>query len=120
MKRIKNHKIDPEPVVSQETTQARAKPGSLGDSAANHAQSAAIKQPVLVGDGNDDLIAPTVNSYVLYQRIPAAHPILYPDSGHGALFQYHALFVSHVNIFLDGLRRCRTFLPDTVRRCETN
>jgi pimeloyl-ACP methyl ester carboxylesterase len=104
-KRINNHKVDPEPAASQETTQAQAKAWiTWGLTPANNAQLAAIKQPVLVVNGNDDLIAPTVNSYVLYQRIPTAHLILYPDSGHGALFQYHALFVSHVNTFLDGVR----------------
>jgi pimeloyl-ACP methyl ester carboxylesterase len=36
---------------------------------ANHAQLAAIKQPVLVVNGNDDLIAPTINSYFLYQSL---------------------------------------------------
>ena len=105
VKRINNHKVDPEPVASQETTQAQAKAWiTWGMTPANDAQLAAIKQPVLVVNGNDDLIAPTIHSYVLYQRIPMAQLILYPDSGHGALFQYHALFVSHVNTFLDGVR----------------
>lgn len=105
VKRINNHKVDPEPEASQAATQAQAKAWiTWGMSPANHAQLAAIKQPVLVVNGNEDLIAPTVNSYVLYKRIPSAHLILYPDSGHGALFQHHALFVSHVNIFLDGAR----------------
>lgn len=105
VKRINNHTVDPEPVASQETTQAQAKAWiTWGLSPANTAQLAAIKQPVLVVNGNDDLIAPTINSYVLYQRIPTAQLILYPDSGHGSLFQYHALFVSHVNTFLDETR----------------
>lgn len=104
VKRINNHKVDPEPVASQEATQAQAKAWiTWGLTPANNAQLAAIKQPVLVVNGNDDLIAPTVNSYVLYQRIHTAQLILYPDSGHGSLFQYHALFVSQVNTFLDGV-----------------
>jgi hypothetical protein len=28
--------------------------------------------------------------------------VLYPDSGHGALFQYHEIFVSHVRTFLEA------------------
>ena len=43
-------------------------------------------------------------NYVLYQHIPGAQLRLYPDSGHGSLFHYHALFVSQVNTFLDGVR----------------
>jgi pimeloyl-ACP methyl ester carboxylesterase len=105
VKRINNHKVDPEPAASQEATQAQATAWiTWGLAPANDAQLAAIKQPVLVVNGNDDQIAPTVNSYVLYQRIPTAHLILYPDSGHGSLFQHHALFVSQVNTFLDGVR----------------
>ncbi len=105
VKRINNHTVDPEPVATQEATQAQAKAYiTWGLSPANHAQLAAIKQPVLIVNGNDDLIAPTINSYVLYQQIPGAQLSLYPDSGHGSLFQYHALFVSQVNTFLDGVR----------------
>lgn len=105
VKRINNHKVDPEPVASQEATQAQARAWiTWGLTPANNAQLAAIKQPVLVVNGNDDLIAPAANSYVLYQRIATAQLILYPDSGHGSLFQYHPLFVSHVNTFLDGVR----------------
>ena len=105
VKRINNHSVDREPVASQETTQAQAKAWiTWGLTPANNARLAAIKQPVLVVNGNDDLIAPTVNSYTLYQHIRTALLILYPDSGHGSLFQYHALFVSHVNTFLDGVR----------------
>lgn len=105
VKRINNHTVDPEPVASQEATQAQAKAWiTWGSTPANNGQLAAIKQPVLVVNGNDDLIAPTVNSYLLYQSIPTAQLVLYPDSGHGSLFQYHALFVSQVNTFLDGVR----------------
>jgi len=105
VKRINNHTVDPEPVATQEATQAQAKAYiTWGLSPANHAQLAAIKQPVLVVNGNDDLIAPAINSYVLYQHIPGAQLSLYPDSGHGSLFQHHALFVSQVNTFLDGVR----------------
>jgi pimeloyl-ACP methyl ester carboxylesterase len=114
VKRINNHTVDPEPVASEEATQAQAKAWiTWGLTPANNAQLAAIKQPVLVVNGNDDRIAPTVNSYVLYQRIPTAQLVLYPDSGHGSLFQYHALFVSQVNTFLDGVRRCGNHPCDT-------
>jgi pimeloyl-ACP methyl ester carboxylesterase len=60
-----------------------------------------IKQPVLVVNGHDDIMVPTINSFILQQRISNATLILYPDSGHGAIFQYPDLFVSHVGIFLE-------------------
>src|SRR3546814_12811440 len=45
---------------------------------------------------------PTINSYTLAQHIPNAQLILYPDSGHGAHFQYPDLFVKHAALFLDA------------------
>jgi hypothetical protein len=33
--------------------------------------------------------------------MPNAQLIIYPDSGHGSLFQYPELFLSHARIFLD-------------------
>jgi pimeloyl-ACP methyl ester carboxylesterase len=61
-----------------------------------------IKQPTLVVNGNDDIMVPTINSFMLSQHIPNAQLILYPDSGHGALFQYPELFVAHTKVFLDA------------------
>jgi len=46
-------------------------------------------------------MVPTINSYYLAQHIPAAQLIVYPDSGHGSLFQYPELFVADVGRFLD-------------------
>ncbi len=48
------------------------------------------------------LMAPTINSYILTQHIPNAELVIYPDSGHGALFQYAPLFVSQAAQFLDS------------------
>jgi pimeloyl-ACP methyl ester carboxylesterase len=61
-----------------------------------------ISQPTLVVNGNDDIMVPTVNSFTLSQNIPSAQLIIYPDSGHGAHFQYPELFVTHAQLFLDA------------------
>jgi pimeloyl-ACP methyl ester carboxylesterase len=61
-----------------------------------------ITLPTLVANGNNDVMVPTVNSYTLSQNIPRAQLIVYPNSGHGALFQYPALFVAHGKMFLDS------------------
>lgn len=61
-----------------------------------------IRQPTLVVNGNQDIMVPTVNSFTLSQHIPDAQLILYPDSGHGSLFQFPELFVKHCRLFLDG------------------
>jgi pimeloyl-ACP methyl ester carboxylesterase len=76
---------------------AWSKPGGV-----SYAEPESIRQPTLVVNGNHDIMIPTVNAYNLSQRIPQAQLILYPDSGHGALFQYPELFVAHGTMFLDA------------------
>jgi pimeloyl-ACP methyl ester carboxylesterase len=61
-----------------------------------------IKQPTVVVNGNHDVMIPTINAYTLSQKIPQAQLIIYPDSGHGSLFQFPQLFVAHSTMFLDG------------------
>ena len=53
-------------------------------------------------NGRRDIMVPTINSYYLAQHIPAAQLVVYPDSGHGSLFQYPGLFVADVGRFLDA------------------
>jgi pimeloyl-ACP methyl ester carboxylesterase len=61
-----------------------------------------IKQPTLVVNGSNDVIMPTVNSFIMQQNIPNAQLIIYPDSNHGAHHQYPELFVEHANLFLNA------------------
>ena len=65
-----------------------------------------ITQPTLVVNGHRDIMVPTINSYYLAQHIPAAQLIVYPDSGHGSLFQYPdpvpELFIADIGRFLDA------------------
>ena len=62
-----------------------------------------IKQPTLVFNGIDDVMIPTINSYILARHIPDARLVLYPDSGHGALSQYPDQFCVEVNALLHGI-----------------
>jgi pimeloyl-ACP methyl ester carboxylesterase len=67
-----------------------------------YAELRGIKQPTLVVNGNRDVMVPTINSFILSQHIPNAQLIIYPDAGHGSLFQYPELFVAHGELFLEG------------------
>ena len=49
----------------------------------------------------DDIVIATVNSFILQQHLPDAELIVYPDSGHGAHFQYPGRFARRVTDFLD-------------------
>jgi pimeloyl-ACP methyl ester carboxylesterase len=71
-----------------------------GESAQDHLRD--IGCPTLVVQGSNDVIIPTVNSYVLQQKVPNAQLILYPDANHGSFYQYPDLFLKHATIFLDG------------------
>jgi hypothetical protein len=48
----------------------------------------AIKQATLVVNGSTDVIAYTVNSFILQQKLPNAQLILYPYANHGSQYQY--------------------------------
>jgi len=66
------------------------------------AELKAIKQPTLVVNGHHDIMVPTINSFTLSQNIPNAQLVIYPDAGHGALFQVPELFVAHAEMLLDA------------------
>ena len=59
-----------------------------------------INHPVLVVNGDDDRMVPTINSYDMAKRFPNAELVIYPDAGHGGIFQYHKEFVKSTLEFL--------------------
>ncbi|MFV0901275.1 alpha/beta fold hydrolase [Rothia dentocariosa] len=60
-----------------------------------------IKHPVLVVNGDHDVMVPSVNTTDLAARIPNAVEVdLYPGAGHGAIFQEPVTFAEQVQNFL--------------------
>jgi pimeloyl-ACP methyl ester carboxylesterase len=59
-----------------------------------------INIPVLIANGDKDIMVPTVNSTDMAGRIPGAQLVIYEDAGHGGIFQNHADFVPKALSFL--------------------
>ena len=60
-----------------------------------------IHQPVLVANGESDRMVPTTNSVDLARRLPDSDLVVYPDAGHGGIFQFNEEFVAKALEFLD-------------------
>ncbi|KAH7316574.1 Alpha/Beta hydrolase protein [Stachybotrys elegans] len=63
-----------------------------------------LTMPILIANGSDDLLLPTSNSVTMWQKLSHANAQLhlYPNSGHGFLYQYAPQFAKLLNDFLDG------------------
>jgi pimeloyl-ACP methyl ester carboxylesterase len=101
--RLAARKQDLDTAASNETIQAQVKAIAVwgSPSSAKEVDLGAIRQPALVVNGNHDIMVPTSNSIVLFEKLGNAQLSLYPDSGHGALFQHSPSFVEQVARFLD-------------------
>ena len=60
----------------------------------------AIHIPTLVANGDQDRMVPSSNTHDLARRIPGAQLVIYPDAGHGGVFQNYADFVPKAQSFL--------------------
>lgn len=60
-----------------------------------------FKHPVLVVNGDHDRMVPTPNSYDLAKRFPNSEMVIYPDAGHGGIFQNHEAFSQQALNFLN-------------------
>jgi len=96
---IEDKDIDASPESYQNMTIA------MGDFKANKERDyfnalKSIEKPVLIANGKFDPSYPLMNSCVLEREIPNSKLIVYPDAGHGFLFQYHREFVPELLAFL--------------------
>ena len=57
-------------------------------------------QPTLIANGDHDRMVPSVLSEDLHHRIKDSRLIIYPDSGHGGVFQFHDEFAPLAAEFL--------------------
>jgi pimeloyl-ACP methyl ester carboxylesterase len=64
------------------------------------ADLASIHQPVLVINGESDRMVPSKNTVDIDRRLPNSELVVYPDAGHGGVFQFHEDFVKRALEFL--------------------
>src|SRR3954471_14111781 len=64
------------------------------------ADLSSIRQPVLVVNGESDKMVPSENTIDLAGRLPNGRLVMYPDAGHGGVFQFHEDFVKRALEFL--------------------
>jgi pimeloyl-ACP methyl ester carboxylesterase len=57
-------------------------------------------QPTLIANGDNDRMVPSVLSEDLHRRVKGSELIIYPDSGHGGVFQFHEKFAPVAADFL--------------------
>jgi len=63
-----------------------------------------ITQPTLIANGDHDRMVPSVLSEDMHRRIAGSELVIYPNSGHGGIFQYHHEFSAAALAFLDNDR----------------
>ena len=100
--RLLQRRDDREPISGPAIAQAQVAAFREWEQAASvrFADLHRIDQLTLVVNGVHDEMIPISNSYRLYENLPNAMLLAYPDSGHGALFQFHNSFTRHAAAFL--------------------
>jgi pimeloyl-ACP methyl ester carboxylesterase len=91
VKRLEERTVDRDAPVALRTLQTQLKAiQSWGRSAP--ADLAKVTQPTLIANGDNDRMVPSVLSEDMHRRIAGSELVIYPDSGHGGIFQYHDRF----------------------------
>ncbi|MEK7890902.1 alpha/beta hydrolase [Burkholderia contaminans] len=97
------HRKDRDPEASAQTVAAQG--AAIGKWIAPDENALAylksIRQPTLIVQGSNDAIIPTAHSVTLQQHLPNAQLVIYPDAGHGSIYQYPERFVAHAIQFLN-------------------
>lgn len=62
-----------------------------------------IGVPTLIANGDHDRMVPTALSHDMHARIPGSTLVIYPESGHGGVFEHGGVFAVAVRAHLDAV-----------------
>ena len=101
LQRLGERQADRDKAVSDQTVQAQvAAITKWGQAPRSTEALKQIRQPVLVANGDDDVMVPTANSFALFEALPNAELSIFPDAGHGGIFQHADAFAEQTLRFL--------------------
>jgi pimeloyl-ACP methyl ester carboxylesterase len=99
IKRLQERTVDRDKPISTRAFQTQLKAiQKFGRSAP--ADLSTLTHPTLIANGDNDRMVPSVLSEDLHRRIKGSDLIIYPDSGHGGIFQHNAMFAPAAVEFL--------------------
>ena len=99
VKRLQERTVDRDTPVSITALRTQLKAiQKFGRSAPSNLST--FTQPTLIANGVNDRMVPSVLSEDLHHRINGSELIIYPDAGHGAIFQLHTDFAPIAAEFL--------------------
>jgi pimeloyl-ACP methyl ester carboxylesterase len=99
VKRLQERTLDRDQEISIKALRTQLKAiQELGRSAPSDLST--FTQPTLIANGDHDRMVPSVLSEDLHRRIKGGELIIYPNSGHGAIFQFHKTFAPVAAQFL--------------------
>lgn len=100
LKRLAARQQDRDLPATQETIVAQVTAITKWGMAAKPTSLDRIQHPVLVANGDTDVMVPSINSVELARKLPHSELSIFPDAGHGAIFQYHSAFLDQALRFL--------------------
>ena len=97
--RLQERTLDRDEAITTRGFQTQLKAiRDFGRSAASDLSTLTL--PTLIANGDNDRMVPSVLSEDLHRRIKGSELIIYPDSGHGGIFQFHDQFAPIAADFL--------------------